>query len=175
MREAGEAVHRLGAIELHEIFMRRWLHSREHRSGVCHDDARAAIGERGGDESRDFLVALFGKTVDYLQRIGLDRRDVERRHQRVETRAQDVVGYRPFPHEKLNENICLTISSQQTPSSGRSPFRQQQEPLHARSFSRRLRRAHRTAGVCIDHRNRHDPRWAAARRREGFGPFIRVG
>src|ERR1051326_4335584 len=112
MGESGEASHRLGAVELHEIFIRGWLHPREHRSGVGHDDARATIGEGGGDEPRDLLVARIGKSVDYLKRIGLDRRDVERRNERVEARAQYVVRDRPFPHEELNENLGLTISSQ---------------------------------------------------------------
>src|SRR3954468_15819136 len=102
MREAGEAIRSLRAVELHEIFIGRWLHSREHRSGVGHDDARATVCERGGDEPRDLLVARSGKTMDYLQRIGLNGRNVERRYERVESRAQDVVRDRAFPHEKPN-------------------------------------------------------------------------
>src|ERR1043166_2431911 len=74
--------------------------------------------------------------MDHLQRIRLDRRDVERRNQRVEARAQHVVRDRPFPHEESNENFSATISSQHAPSSGRTAFRQLQElPMRARFFA----------------------------------------
>ena len=56
MREAGEAVHRLTAIERGEVAVGRRRHPRQHHSDVGHDDVRAPVREGGGDQPRHLLV-----------------------------------------------------------------------------------------------------------------------
>ena len=97
MREAREPARRFIAVECRQIGVRRRPHLREHRADVRHHHLRPPVRKRGGEQAGDLRVAGLVVAPHELQRVGLDRRDVERGHQRVEPLAQQRAAQR-LPH-----------------------------------------------------------------------------
>jgi len=97
MREARESARRFVAIERRQICVWRRPHLREHRADVRHHHLRPPVRKRSGEESYDFRIARIVVSPHELQWIGLDRRDVECRHECVQPLAQQRAAQR-LPH-----------------------------------------------------------------------------
>src|ERR1051325_10305900 len=81
-----------------EIRIRRTPHLLQHRANIPHDAPPPPIRERGGDQAGYFLIQRIVVTPHELQRVGGDRRHVERGHELVEALAEHRLPQRARPH-----------------------------------------------------------------------------
>jgi hypothetical protein len=108
MREPRETPRRFIAIERRQIRVRRRAHLCEHRADIRDHHLRPPVRKRSGEQAGDLGVSRVVVSPHELQRIGLDRRDVERRHERVEPLAQQRAA------KRLSHLIAFLPSTQRT-------------------------------------------------------------
>ena len=95
VRETLESAPRFSRLEVAKVGKGPGSHAIENGTDVCDDDVRPSVCERRRDQGRHFLIERVAISQNELQRIGSDRRRVERLYEMIEPLAKELLADRP--------------------------------------------------------------------------------